>query len=87
MAAGTLLDACTRANESWISFCNGFFQAIHDVGALDGRVCIPEGTTRTDLVVAFERQAVEILAASPSLASTAAVSFAALTLEAEFPCS
>ena len=86
MTAGDLLDACTRADESWISFCNGFFQAVHDVSALDGRVCVPVGTTRTDLVLAFERQAAKALAASPPLTSKAAVSFAALLLEAEFPC-
>lgn len=86
LTASGLLDACTRPTEAWISFCNGFFQAVHDIGAAEGRVCIPPGTTRTDLVVTFEAEATAILKAAPSMASIGGARLAELTLEAAYPC-
>lgn len=49
-------NACTRADEAWISFCNGYIQAIVDgIRETDG-VCLPAGTTRTDLVTIAEKE-------------------------------
>lgn len=48
-------DACTRADESWVSFCNGYIQAVIDSIPNDDKVCLPVGTTRTDLVTVAEK--------------------------------
>lgn len=49
-------NACTRADEAWISFCNGYIQAVIDsIREADG-VCLPSGTTRTDIVAMAERE-------------------------------
>lgn len=44
-----LVDACGRANESWISFCNGYVQAAFDSVAGNGVVCPPDGITRAEM--------------------------------------
>ena len=55
MSGAEFSQACTRADESWISFCNGYLQSVVDrLGENDG-VCIPQGTSRTDLVTLTER--------------------------------
>ena len=55
MTGAAFSQACTRADESWISFCNGYVQAAID-GLREGDgICIPNGTTRTDLVTVTER--------------------------------
>ena len=55
MTGAAFSDACTRANESWISFCNGYIQAAIDSLRDGDGVCFPSGTTRTDLVTVAER--------------------------------
>lgn len=49
-------DACTRADESWISFCNGYIHAVIDSIRENGKVCLPVGTTRTDIVTIVEKE-------------------------------
>lgn len=50
MTGEGLLNACTRAEADWISFCNGYIQAAIDLMELqEGSACIPEGTTRNDI--------------------------------------
>ncbi|WP_434054900.1 Rap1a/Tai family immunity protein [Roseibium sp.] len=55
MSGSNFSDASTRADESWISFCNGYVQATVDSLSVGDGVCIPNGVTRTDLVTAVER--------------------------------
>lgn len=55
MTGSAFSDACTRANESWISFCNGYIQAAIDSLREGDGICIPNGTTRTDVVTLAER--------------------------------
>ncbi|WP_412032959.1 Rap1a/Tai family immunity protein [Nitratireductor aquimarinus] len=55
MTGDSFSDVCTRANESWISFCNGYIQAAVDSLRQGDGVCIPNGTSRTDLVTAIEK--------------------------------
>ena len=55
MTGSAFSDSCTRADESWISFCNGYIQAAVDGLRQGDGVCIPSGTTRTDLVTVVER--------------------------------
>jgi hypothetical protein len=48
--------ACTRADQLWISFCNGYVQAVVDsLREADG-ICIPNGTTRTQIVSLVEKE-------------------------------
>lgn len=46
-----LLAHCLDPDPNWISFCNGYVQAVYDT-AFHSRfkACIPEGTTREDVV-------------------------------------
>lgn len=56
MTGAGFSNACTRADESWISFCNGYIQAVVD-GIREGdKVCLPNGTSRTDLVTITEKE-------------------------------
>ena len=54
MTGAAFSDACTRPDESWISFCNGYIQAAVDSLRQGDGVCIPHDATRTDLVTAIE---------------------------------
>ena len=43
-------DACTRAEQNWISFCHGYIQAVVD-SYKENEICIdPSAATRADLV-------------------------------------
>lgn len=46
------LEICTRSDERWLSFCNGYIQAIVDAvpDTVDYRVCIPSDATKAALV-------------------------------------
>lgn len=50
MTGADFLDVCTRTNESWISFCHGYVQAIVDSVGENPIVCIPDGLSRAELV-------------------------------------
>lgn len=56
MTGASFSNACTRADESWISFCNGYIQAVVDGIRKDDNVCLPNGTSRTDLVTITEKE-------------------------------
>jgi len=56
MTGADFSNACTRADESWISFCNGYIQAVIDGIREDDKVCLPNGTSRTDLVTITEKE-------------------------------
>jgi hypothetical protein len=56
MTGGSFLGACTRPDESWVSFCNGYIQAVIDGIRESDKVCLPNGTTRTDVVTITERE-------------------------------
>jgi hypothetical protein len=82
MTGSVFSDVCTRANESWISFCNGYVQAAVDgLRAGDG-ICIPSGTTRTDMVTATERT----ITASSDLQKTNAYEAVRLAMRQSYPC-
>jgi len=55
MTGDQFSSACTRAEEAWVSFCNGYLQAVIDSIRESDAVCLPAGTTRTDLVTVAER--------------------------------
>ena len=63
-----LLEACTKQDQEWISFCNGYLQAAFD--ALGGRdICTPKNVTRND----FYDTAIPVLMQSPKLKAMNAV--------------
>ena len=56
MTGASFSNACTRTDESWISFCNGYIQAVVDSIRKDDKICLPKGTSRTDLVTITEKE-------------------------------
>ena len=86
LTAQKLLQVCTTLNMEWISFCNGFFQAVHDQQALAGKVCAPEGTSRTNLVEVYETNAAILIERDPAVGEKPAVDIAGKILIAVFPC-
>lgn len=56
MSGASFSNACTKADESWISFCNGYIQAVIDGLRKEDNVCLPTGTTRTEIVTIAERE-------------------------------
>lgn len=55
MTGATFSEACTRADPNWISFCDGYVQAAIDSLREGDGVCIPRGTSRTEIVTVAER--------------------------------
>ena len=86
MTAQNLLQVCTTPDMEWISFCNGFFQAVHDQQALAGKGCAPEGTSRTNLVELYETNAAVLIERDPAVGEKPAVEIAGRILVAVFPC-
>ena len=77
-----LSNACTRADESWVSFCNGYIQAVFDSIREDDRVCPPKGTTRTDVVTIVEKE----ITASSQLRTMNAHDAVRTVLRRFYPC-
>lgn len=55
MTGARFSEACTRADQNWISFCDGYVQAAIDSLRESDGICIPNGTTRTQIVTITER--------------------------------
>lgn len=83
MTGAAFSDACTRAHESWISFCNGYLQAAVDGLRPGDGICIPSGTSRTDLVTIAEAA----ITGSDQLSAINAYEAVRLVLRYSFPCS
>jgi hypothetical protein len=50
LPTSSLVDACSRTEQSWMSFCDGYIQAAIDLIEFNGiEVCIPIGTTRNQI--------------------------------------
>ncbi len=86
MTAQNLLRVCTTPDMDWISFCNGFFQAVHDQQAFAGKVCAREDITRTNLVEVYETNAAILIERDPAVGEKPAVGIAGKILIAVFPC-
>jgi hypothetical protein len=82
MSGTGFVEACTRADESWISFCNGYIQAAVDNLREGDGICFPAGTSRTDLVTITERE----ISASPNLQALNAQEAVRLVLQRAYPC-
>lgn len=84
--ARDLLKVCTTAEMHWVNFCNGYFQSVHDQGALKREICAPEGTTRTQLVETFQNGATAVLDRDPTLGSAPGITVAISILGQAYPC-
>ena len=72
-------DACSRANMSWVDFCNGYVQAIIDANR---DICPPKGTTRTQIVEAVQSS----IQSQPALKNLNAAVAAHAALKSIYPC-
>lgn len=86
ITASNILKVCSTPVMNWVDFCNGFFQAVHDQQSELGKMCAPDGITRTNLVEIYEDKAKSAIATSPSLGEQAAVVIAGQILSTAFPC-
>ncbi len=86
LSAEDLLTACTEPQAPWTDFCNGFFQAAHDYGALHGEICAPADVTRADLVDLYARYAPTLLQDTPDVARATGLVVAVSIIAAEYPC-
>lgn len=75
--------ACTRADESWVSFCNGYVQAAIDSLREGDGICVPRGTTRTDIVTVTEK----VITAVSELQAMNAYEAVLAVLRRSHPCS
>lgn len=75
-------NACTRADDNWISFCNGYIQAVIDSIRVDDNVCLPDGTTRTEIVTIVEKEITASSQLQPMNAYDAALSI----MQRFYPC-
>ena len=82
MNGAVFSNACTRVDESWISFCNGYIQAVIDSIREDDKVCFPNGTTRTDVVTITENE----ITASSQLRAMNAHDAVRSVLRRYYPC-
>lgn len=86
LSAADLLENCTNPQGPWVDFCNGFFQAAHDYGALHGEICAPADVTRSDLVDLYARYAPTLLQDTPDVARATGLVVAVSIIAAEYPC-
>lgn len=82
MTGASFSAACTRADESWVSFCNGYIQAVIDGIRKDDKFCLPNGTTRTDVVTITEKE----ISASSHLQKMNANDAVRSVLRRSYPC-
>jgi len=50
LSTGEAMDICKRGRVNWVSLCTGFMQAAADYATLTNAACIPENTTKSELV-------------------------------------
>jgi len=82
MTGESFSNACTRADESWVSFCNGYIQAVVDSIPNNDKICIPKGTSRTELVTITEKE----ITASSKLRAINANNAVLTVLRNSYPC-
>ena len=86
MSASELLEVCSQPSTNWIDFCNGYFQAIYGIVAANGQACAPNGTSRTDLVELYEREAHKAIQGDGTIGDQPAVWIATIILIDAYPC-
>jgi hypothetical protein len=74
------MDICKRGRVNWVSLCTGFMQAAADYATLTNAACIPENTTKSELVKLFKANGAAQPADQPALISAFTI------ISTEFPC-
>ena len=83
LTGADFLSVCTRADADWISFCNGYVQAIFDGLRRPGEeICPPADLKRTMVI----ENVVQQLQALPALQAAPAASVVYDYLVVTFPC-
>lgn len=82
MTGAAFVNACSRAEESWISFCNGYVQAAVDSLRRGDGVCLPAGTSRTAIVTVAHKQ----IAASPEMQAANGIVAVRTMMQRTYPC-
>jgi hypothetical protein len=85
MDARNFLAVCSAPDESWVSFCNGYVQAVFDSAWRPGSsndICPPAGTSRTQLV----QQSVAYLSVLPNLDTANAAQIIHAIFREVYPC-
>jgi len=86
MSVEDMEHACTQPTEAWVSFCNGYAQALVDAATLTGVACIPVGTTRTDIVVEIQNRTFAAIRSGNIPSDTPAFTLGLDVLKNRFPC-
>jgi hypothetical protein len=86
MSAEDLREVCTRPVEAWVSFCNGYAQATADFATMSDLACIPDGTSRTEIVTLIDELAFERIAAGDIPSDIPAFAVTMSVLQTLFPC-
>lgn len=82
LTGASFVEACTRADENWVSFCNGYIQAAVDSLKVPGTVCLPAGTSRTELVTLVE----SVISGTPELQRMNAFHAVQIVLDSYYRC-
>ncbi len=77
------LEACSKPDPEWISFCHGYVQAVYDGVTYPGEdLCVPLGTSRAEIVGLVVRG----LTVVPSMQGANAANVVYAVLRTAFPC-
>lgn len=83
LTGADFLSACIRPEVEWISFCNGYVQAVFDGFSRSGeKFCLPAGTARASVV----DNIVNHLETNPNLQSARAANVVYAYLVVTYPC-
>ena len=86
MSAEEFREACTRPVEAWVSFCNGYAQATVDFAEMSDLACIPDGTSRMEIVTLIDELAFERIAAGDIPGDIPAFVVTMSALQTLYPC-
>jgi hypothetical protein len=81
-----LKDACTRADEAWVSFCNGYAQAAVDFSDLSQTACVPTGVTRSEIVGLVDRTVFDKITSGEIPQESPAFAIVVAVLNSAYPC-
>jgi len=86
LTAAELRDACTRSDDVWVFFCDGYAQATADFAEMSDLACIPDDTSRATLVTQIDALAFDSIAAGEIPGDTPAFAVTMSVLQTLYPC-
>lgn len=89
MDVPSVVAACGTPDEAWISFCNGYVQAVYDTAILSGvSICPPSGITRATMaeVVFRSLHTLQESAGRDAMTGVPGAAAVTVTLEQHYPC-